>query len=99
MGIAKNNSFLDFGTLIFSIDFELHWGVRDLQPPEGSYRENLLGERKVVPEMLSVFREFDLAATWATVGFLFAHSRDEMTYYSPLLKPQYDDPLLSPYTE
>lgn len=99
MGIEKNNSFLDFGTLIFSIDFELHWGVRDLQPPDGSYRENLLGERKVVPEMLSVFREFDLAATWATVGFLFAHSRDEITHYSPSLKPQYDDPMLSPYAE
>lgn len=99
MSVEKANPSPDFGTLIFSIDFELHWGVRDLQRPDGSYRQNLLGERKAVPEMLKIFREFDLAATWATVGFLFAHSRDEITHYSPSLKPQYDDPLLSPYAE
>ncbi len=89
----------DFGALVFSIDFELHWGVRDLQRPDGSYRQNLLGERAAVPEMLNIFREYGIAGTWATVGFLFAHSRDEINHYSPALKPQYDDPTLSPYTE
>lgn len=95
----NNHDQPDFGALVFSIDFELHWGVRDLQRPEGSYRQNLLGERAAVPEMLNVFREFGIAGTWATVGFLFAHSRDEIDHYSPALKPQYDDPALSPYHE
>jgi Polysaccharide deacetylase len=97
--MSQNNSNIDFGGLVFSIDFELHWGVRDLQRPDGAYQENLLGERTAVPEMLRIFREFGIAATWATVGFLFAKSRDELEYYAPRLKPQYEDQTLSPYQE
>ena len=97
--MKTDNHKIDFGGLVFSIDFELHWGVRDLQRPNGSYQENLLGERKAVPEMLKLFREFGLAATWATVGFLFAHSRDELEHYAPTLRPEYDEQILSPYHE
>lgn len=97
IGTSKNSP--DFGGLVFSIDFELHWGVRDLQPANGNYRENLLGERKAVPEMLKIFNEFGIAATWATVGFLFAQTREELKSFSPVLKPLYEDPSLSPYEE
>lgn len=89
----------DFGALVFSVDFELHWGVRDLCPPDGSYRENLLGERVAAPQMLKLFDEYGVAATWATVGFLFARTRDELEHFSPALRPNYDDPALSPYDE
>jgi hypothetical protein len=89
----------DFGALVFSVDFELHWGVRDICPADGGYRANLLGEREAVPRMLALFDECGVAATWATVGFLFARSRDELTHFSPALKPHYDDPTLSPYRE
>ena len=65
-----------FGALVISLDFELHWGVRDKRPVDGPYRENLLGAREAIPRMLDLFEEFGVAATWATVGFLFAKNRD-----------------------
>ena len=61
----------DFGALVISLDFELHWGVRDKCAPDGPYRENLLGARKAIPRILDLFEEFDVAATWATVGIRY----------------------------
>ncbi len=55
------------GTFVISLDFELHWGVRDHRTV-ADYRENLLGVRRVVPALLSLFSEFGIHATWATVG-------------------------------
>jgi peptidoglycan/xylan/chitin deacetylase (PgdA/CDA1 family) len=87
------------GALIISLDFELHWGVRHIRPPHGRYRHNLLGEWEVVPQILALFREYAVAATWATVGFLFAQSREELEAFSPVVRPQYADMSLSPYGE
>ncbi len=88
-----------FGAFVISLDFELHWGVRDTAAPDGPYRNNLLGARQAVPRMLALFREFDAAATWATVGFLFARSERELREYSPKLRPAYRNPALDPYRE
>lgn len=89
-----------YGALVISLDFELLWGVRDRYPPGGgSYRQNLLGARIAIPRMLELFEEFGIHATWATVGMLFAASRDELQSYFPDLLPTYDDPRLSPYEE
>ena len=87
------------GALVLSLDFELHWGVRDLVGPHGGYRANLLGARAAVPAMLDLFEEFGVAATWATVGFLFATSREEMHYFAPRRRPAYRNAALSPYDE
>jgi peptidoglycan/xylan/chitin deacetylase (PgdA/CDA1 family) len=87
------------GALVLSLDFELHWGVRDKHPAGGAYTPNLLGARTVIPRLLELFEEFDVAVTWATVGFLFARSRDELERYSPSVRPEYRDPRLCPYTE
>jgi peptidoglycan/xylan/chitin deacetylase (PgdA/CDA1 family) len=89
----------DFGALVISLDFELHWGVRDKCAPDGPYRDNLLGARKAIPAILDLFEEFDIAATWATVGFLFAESRREREKFSPAIRPQYVDSRLDPYRE
>lgn len=89
---------VDRGALVISLDFELLWGVRDRHPPDGgAYRENLLGARRAIPRILEAFEEFGAAATWATVGFLFASSRAELEHYRPAVLPEYDDPGLSPY--
>jgi peptidoglycan/xylan/chitin deacetylase (PgdA/CDA1 family) len=89
----------NFGALVISLDFELHWGVRDKCAPDGPYRENLLGARKAIPQILDLFEEFDIAATWATVGFLFAESRREREEFSAAVRPQYEDKRLDPYSE
>jgi peptidoglycan/xylan/chitin deacetylase (PgdA/CDA1 family) len=88
-----------FGALVISLDFELHWGVRDKCAVDGPYRENLLGARKAIPRMLDIFAEFDVAATWATVGFLFAESKREREEFSPGLRPHYADSRLDAYAE
>jgi peptidoglycan/xylan/chitin deacetylase (PgdA/CDA1 family) len=84
------------GALVISLDFELAWGVRQRGAP---YAPNLRGEREVVPRLLSLFREFEVGVTWATVGFLFAASRDELERFSPRVRPAYADPSLSPFSD
>jgi peptidoglycan/xylan/chitin deacetylase (PgdA/CDA1 family) len=88
-----------YGAFVVSLDFELHWGVRDRCAPDGSYRANLLGARQAVPRMLELFAEFGVSATWATVGLLFAASREERERFAPVVRPAYDDPRLCPYAE
>ncbi len=87
------------GGLVISLDFELHWGVRDRFPADGAYRAHLLGARRAVPLLLALFREFGIAATWATVGILFARTRAEVERFAPALRPGYADPALRPYGE
>lgn len=87
------------GALVISLDFELHWGVRDRVALDRDERARLLSARAVVPSVLQLFEEFSIHSTWATVGFLFARSREEMEFFSPSLLPQYKDPALNPYRE
>lgn len=89
----------DFGALVISLDLELHWGMRDHRRLDAATRTTLLRTRAVIPRLLDLFDEFAVSATWATVGFLFAHSRDELQRHRPLVRPQYDDPILDPYDE
>ena len=86
-----------YGALVVSLDFELLWGLRDQLPPDGGYyRERILGARRAIPRMLALFEEFDVAATWATVGCLFATSRRELEDFYPAVLPTYANPQLAP---
>lgn len=88
------------GAFVVSLDFELLWGMRDLLPPDGgAYRENLLGARCAVPALLRRFESHGVHATWATVGFLFARTRDELRDHWPASRPAYEDRRLSPYAD
>ena len=84
------------GTFVVSLDFELHWGVRDHRRV-ADYRENLLGVRRVIPTLLDLFSEFSIHATWATVGFLFFETIDELIAAIPSELPRYADKNLDPY--
>jgi peptidoglycan/xylan/chitin deacetylase (PgdA/CDA1 family) len=84
------------GALVISLDFELYWGVRDHRTLDG-YRENLLGVRTVVPRLIELFSEYGVHATWATVGFLFFETKDELLASLPQCRPMYEDSRLSPY--
>lgn len=87
------------GALVLSLDFELHWGMRDRMPADGCYRRNLVGVRDAVERILETFHEYDVGATWAVVGALFAHSSDELRECSPDIMPTYDRRNLRPYDE
>ena len=86
------------GSLIVSLDFELFWGMLDCSTLE-EYRANVLGGRKAIPQLLSLFRRYDIHATWAAVGFLFGENYEELSRYFPeaSLRPSYEKPELSPY--
>lgn len=87
------------GALVISLDFELHWGLRDIMGTDGPYRRNLLGVREAIPRILRSFERHGIAATWATVGFLFAKDRDELLAHAPTIRPKYVDKRLDPYGE
>lgn len=87
------------GVLVVSLDFELHWGLRDITSVDGAYSRNLLGVRRAIPEMLSLFRKYRVSATWATVGFLFARNRNELYSLFPSVRPTYSESNLSPYSQ
>lgn len=82
--------------LVVSLDFEMMWGVRDKRTI-ASYGDAVLGGRAAIPRILALFKQYNIRATWATVGLLFARNRDEMLDYAPALKPSYQQAGLSPY--
>lgn len=84
------------GAFVISLDFELVWGVRDLEIT--GERRNLLPTRVVVPRLLELFKKYEIHATWATVGFLFFESREELLRSLPEHQPKYENIHLSPYT-
>ena len=84
---------------MISLDFELHWGVRDHVPRNDPVYRCLPEERRAVQDLLSVFAERRIRATWATVGFLFASRRDELAPHFPSIRPAYRRSELDPYGE
>lgn len=83
---------------VISLDFELFWGMFDKETIS-SYGLRITGERTAIPRMLSLFTEYDIHATWATVGMLMARNKKELCSLlpPPELRPQYDDERVSSY--
>lgn len=84
------------GTLVVSLDFELFWGMLDVCTLD-EYRENVLGGRKAIPQMLALFEKYHIHATWAAVGFLFAENAAELCKFFPECRPGYREEKLNPY--
>lgn len=85
------------GSFIISLDFELIWGVFDtvdLRKKE----QYFLNTRKVIPQVLSLFEEYNIHATWASVGMLFNNDWTEWQKNIPVGKPQYVSNSLSSYS-
>ena len=74
------------------------WGVRDKRNI-ATYGDNILGGRLAIPKILQLFREYEIEATWATVGLLLAKNKDELLEHIPALLPNYKNPSLSPYQD
>ena len=87
---------LNHGVFTISLDVELNWGVRNGHVA-ASYAKNLAGAGRAVTEMLTLFREHGIHATWAVVGFLFFRDHDELKRHVPSVLPAYADSSLSPY--
>lgn len=85
------------GSFIISLDFELHWGVRDVVSVS-KQKDHFLRARDAIPEVLRIFEEYDVHATWATVGFLFARDKGHLLEHLPEIRPTYTNRQLDPYS-
>lgn len=84
------------GKFIISLDFELMWGVHDIETID-SYGDNIIETRKVLDKMLIRFDTYNIRATFATVGFLFHKTKKQLLENLPKKKPTYKNKNLSPY--
>lgn len=87
------------GALVISLDFELYWGMRDHEEGHGVVAADLVTSRGHVRQLADLFAERSVHATWATVGLLFASSRQELLPYLPTIRPRYERTELDPYGE
>jgi len=87
------------GALVISLDFELHWGMRDRLDSQDPAFAQLSASRRVVSDLASLFADRGIRATWATVGFLFASTSSELSSYLPDAKPSYRRREFDPYSE
>ena len=62
------------GIFTISLDFELIWGTVDLFGVENFRQACELERAEVVDRLLELFTEFEIPATWCTVGHLFLDS-------------------------
>ncbi len=58
-----------------------------------------MDSRQVVLDVASELSGRSVRATWATVGFLFASTREELESFSPRIRPRYARAELDPYAE
>ena len=79
-----------------SLDFELFWGVYDVASVE-SYGPNILGGRKAIPIILSLFKEYNIHATWGTVAMASFENKKELMNYLPEIRPVYEMSNIDPY--
>jgi hypothetical protein len=87
------------GALVISLDFEMHWGMRDHADRQSAAFADLSTSRQVVADLAGLFSERGIRATWATVGFLFASSADELAPHLPEQRPSYVRDEFDPYGE
>jgi peptidoglycan/xylan/chitin deacetylase (PgdA/CDA1 family) len=84
-------------SLVISLDFEMFWGVSDTQNL-GGYGANVLGEWEAIPQILKLFRAYEVKATWATIGMLMCRDYDHWCSIRPTDGPGYLNQRCSTYT-
>ena len=87
---------MDKGKFIISLDFELHWGAAERWDLKLK-NEYFDTTRRSIPIVLSLFEKYDIHATWATVGFLFAKNKQQLLEFCPKERPTYKNNDLSYY--
>lgn len=81
---SSNNN----GLFVISLDFEMLYGLNNL-PNQELQKQNVLGGRKAIGKILENFRNYNIHATWATVGMIMASDKTELLNYLPVKKPHY----------
>lgn len=86
----------DSGNFVISLDFELYWGMHDVYKVE-EYEENIYGAHLATKEILKLFSEYNIEATWAVVGMMNFKTIDELKANIPSELPNYETEKLSAY--
>lgn len=81
---------------IISLDFELFWGVVDTADLS-TYGKNVQGEWTAIPQMLALFKRYEINVTWATVGMAMCRDYKQWQEIRPAELPSYKDEALSTY--
>ncbi|WP_262147999.1 polysaccharide deacetylase family protein [Chryseobacterium foetidum] len=84
------------GKFVISLDFELMWGMRDIEDI-ASYGKSILAVHDIIPKLLNIFTKYGISATFSTVGFLFFEKKEDLIANIPSVIPDYEDQNLSPY--
>lgn len=79
------------GAFVISLDYELLWGVWDVTTKE-KYGDHIRGVKNVIPALLKTFEDYNIKATFATVGILFSENREGLAGFIPEKKPAYSNP-------
>ena len=85
------------GQLVISLDFEKYWGVFDVRTLE-SFTDSLNNVKPIVVRLLELCDTYNIKLTFATVGFLFAKSKEDLIKFFPSEKPNYTNKNFSPYS-
>jgi peptidoglycan/xylan/chitin deacetylase (PgdA/CDA1 family) len=88
---------MEKGSFIISLDFELHWGIFD-SIPLSEYKTNLENVNEVIHRLLEIGRRYNIKYTFASVGFLFADSKEKLLKIKPKIEPNYSDSKLNSYS-
>ena len=88
---------MDKGIFTISLDFELHWGVMPRLSVK-DYESNLKGTKESIFQTLALFDNYQIHATWATVGFLFFEDKQSLKRALPIKKPNYKNPTYNPFS-
>ena len=86
------------GHFIISLDFELFWGIHD-ENYSASELASLKETTKVIPQLIELFKKYDIHVSFSTVGFLFANQRETLEQYSPKHTPSYTQQRYSAYNK
>ena len=84
------------GIFTISLDFELFWGMLDVCSAD-EFSEDLNGTPYAITEMLRLFTQYKVHATWATVGLVFAKNAQDAAQYFPNIEPSYLKKQLNAY--
>lgn len=78
------------GTFVISLDFELAWGTRG-RPAAARVGPYLDGAREAIRGLLDLFDEFNISATWATVGALLMAQPGAQRRHRMITSSRFDD--------
>jgi peptidoglycan/xylan/chitin deacetylase (PgdA/CDA1 family) len=87
---------MDHGAFVISLDHEQYWGVRDVMSIEQA-RPLMTNTKRYIPQLLNLFEDHHIHATWAIVGMLFFDNKEELIQNFPKSIPKYQNDKYNPY--